>query len=294
MISEKKIDNFSWFLLVIISLIWGCSFILIKKSLVAFSPVQLGCLRLGISSVAFFPVIIYYRKEIEWKRFFTFVLAGLTGSGIPAFLFAIAQTRVTSSVAGMLNSMTPIWTLILGGIFFSTGFSRLKVTGVLSGFVGASALLWYGGGQNKMGVEPFYGFLILIATLCYGLSVNIVQHYFKTTKPLIISALSFFSIGIPALVFLFTTNFIFVLQTHEEAASSLLSVVVLSIFGTVVASVLFYQLVQRTNAVFGSSVTYFMPVVALGWGIADQEVIGFIHILAMLFILFGVYLIKRD
>ncbi|MBK6782373.1 MAG: DMT family transporter [Saprospiraceae bacterium] len=152
-------------MLVIISLIWGCSFILIKKSLVAFSPVQLGCLRLGISSVAFSPVIIYYRKEIEWKRFFTFVLAGLTGSGIPAFLFAIAQTRVTSSVAGMLNSMTPIWTLILGGIFFSTGFSRLKVTGVLSGFVGASALLWYGGGQNKMGVEPFYGFLILFFCL---------------------------------------------------------------------------------------------------------------------------------
>jgi drug/metabolite transporter (DMT)-like permease len=294
MISEKKIDNFSWFLLVLISLIWGCSFILIKKSLVAFTPVQLGCLRLGISSLAFFPVIIYYRKEIEWKRFFTFVLAGLTGSGIPAFLFAVAQTKVSSSVAGMLNSMTPIWTLILGGIFFSTGFSRLKVTGVFSGFAGAAALLWYGGNQSSLGIEPLYGFLILVATLCYGLSVNIVQHYFKTTKPLIISALSFFSIGIPALFFLFTTNFITVLQTHEGAFSSMVSVIVLSLFGTVIASVLFYNLVQRTNAVFGSSVTYFMPVVALGWGIADHESIGLIHILAMVFILFGVYLIKKN
>ncbi|MFZ1705175.1 MAG: DMT family transporter [Saprospiraceae bacterium] len=291
--TENKIDNTAWFLLIILSLIWGCSFILIKKSLIAFTPVQLGCLRLGISSLAFTPVILYYKKEIPWNRIGTFFIVGLTGSGIPAFLFFMAQTKVSSSIAGVLNSMTPIWTLILGGLFFSTGFTKHKMIGVLIGFIGAASLLWKGGDAN-MSQNFSYGLLIVFATMCYGFSVNMVQHFFKKTKPVIISAVSFFSIGIPALVYLLTTDFVLVLQTDENAVYSLLAVTALSLFGTVIASVLFYYLVQKTNAIFGSSVTYFMPIVALAWGLVDHEIIGLMHIISMALILVGVYLIKKQ
>lgn len=291
--TENRIDHTAWVLLGILSLIWGCSFILIKKALVAFDPVQLTCLRLGISSLAFAPFVIYYRKEIEWKRLGNFFLVGMTGSGIPAFLFFKAQTHVSSSMAGVLNSMTPIWTLLLGGLFFNTGFSSQRTSGVLLGFSGAASLLWIQGGQDAQD-NSWFGLLILCATLCYGLSVNMVQRYFHQTRPVIISAVSFFSIGIPALLYMITTDVAQVIQTHPDAVYSLVSVTTLSLFGTVIASIIFYSLVQRTNAVFGSTTTYFMPIVALGWGIADNETIGIIHFLSMGLILLGVYLIKRN
>lgn len=291
--TENKIDHTAWILLGILSLIWGCSFILIKKALIAFDPVQLTCLRLGISALAFTPFVVYYRKEIAWSRLGTFFLVGLTGSGIPAFLFFKAQTHVSSSIAGVLNSMTPIWTLLLGGLFFNTGFSTKRTTGVLMGFAGAASLLWIGGTQES-GENSLFGLLIVCATLCYGLSVNLVQGFFHETRPVIISAVSFFSIGIPALLYLFTTDVTHVVQTHPDALYSLVSVATLSLFGTVIASIIFYSLVQRTNAVFGSTTTYFMPIVALAWGIADNETIGLVHFLSMGLILFGVYLIKRN
>jgi drug/metabolite transporter (DMT)-like permease len=290
--SDNKVDRTAWLLLIGLSLIWGCSFILIKKALIAFSPYQLGALRLGISSLAFTPVILIYRKEIPWNRLGTFFMVGLTGSGIPAFLFFIAQTKVNSSIAGVLNSMTPIWTLILGGLLFKTGFSKLKLAGVLLGFVGAVSLLWKGNGQD-MGNQPLYGILILLATLCYGTSVNMVQYFFSGVRPLIISAVSFFTVGIPAIIYLLTTDVFSIVQNHPDAMYSLASVTALSLFGTVIASVVFYHLVQKTNAVFGSTTTYFMPIVALAWGFLDKEYIGIQHLFSMMLILSGVYLIKK-
>lgn len=290
--SENKIENSSWILLTILSLIWGCSFILIKKALIAFSPVQLACLRLSISALAFTPIVLYYRKSIPWSRLGTFFLVGITGSGVPAFLFFMAQTNVSSSIAGVLNSMTPIWTLMLGGLFFSTGFSPQKIFGVGIGFLGAASLLWKGGDES-IGSQPVYGFLILLATFCYGLSVNMVQHFFKETRPVIISAVSFFTIGIPAAVYLFTTDIFSIWQTNPDAPYALGAVTTLSLFGTVIASIIFYYLVQKTNAVFASTTTYFMPIVALAWGVLDKESIGVYHLISMALILAGVYLIKR-
>lgn len=290
--SENKIENSSWILLAILSLIWGCSFILIKKALIAFSPVQLACLRLSISALAFTPIVFYHRKSIPWSRLGTFFLVGITGSGVPAFLFFMAQTHVNSSIAGVLNSLTPIWTLMLGGLFFSTGFSPQKIFGVGMGFLGATSLLWKGGDES-MGSQPMYGLLIVLATFCYGLSVNMVQHFFKETRPVIISAVSFFTIGIPAALYLLTTDIITIWQTHPDAPYAMGAVTILSLFGTVIASIIFYYLVQKTNAVFASTTTYFMPIVALGWGLLDNETIGIYHLISMGLILTGVYLIKR-
>ncbi len=280
-------------MMLVLSIIWGCSFILIKKSLVAFHPVQLACLRLGISAIAFSPLVYWHRHEINWNQWLRFIAVGLTGSGIPAFLFFFAQTQISSSVAGLLNSLTPIWTLVIGIFIFKLSFNRLKLIGVMLGFLGATSLILLGS-KDTLGGNPLFGILIVVATICYASSVNMVQAFFGNTKPIIISSMSFFLIGPPALIYLLFSDFKEVLVTNPDAPYALGAVALLSLMGTVLASIVFYNLVQRTSAIFASTVTYLMPVIAIFWGIADGETISFLHISGMATILIGVYITKKS
>lgn len=284
-------DKASWAMLIFLTLVWGCSFILIKKSLVAFTPVQLACLRIGISAFAFSPIVWYHRKEINWSRWLKFLAVGLTGSGIPAFLFFFAQTRISSSVAGLLNSLTPIWTLLIGIFIFNATLTRNKLAGVILGFLGAAMLILLGK-ENGLNSNPVFGIFVVIATVCYASSVNMVQAFFSGTKPIIISAMSFFLIGLPAWVYLAFSGVWHTLATDSLAWQSLGAVTALSLLGTVLASIVFYNLVQRTNAVFASTVTYLMPIVALMWGIVDGEAVTAVHFLGLVTILAGVYITK--
>lgn len=275
-------------------MIWGFSFILIKKVLIAFEPKQAACLRLSISALTFLPIILWNLKSINFKDWFKFLIVGATGSGIPAFLFSTAQTKLTSSVSGMLNSLTPIWTLIVGFLVFGLRFNKFKIWGVIAGFAGALVLI-KASSSHSPGQESnfWYAALILVATLCYGTSVNIVQALFKGTKPIIISAMSFFLTGIPAIAYLFMTDIGHTISTHPDAMYSLGAVALLSVFGTVIASILFYYLVQRTSAIFASMVTYIMPVISTIVGVFDGEPLMMLHIVGMCFILVGVYLTKK-
>ena len=290
--NDLQVDRLSWLILGFLTFVWGCSFILIKKSLIAFTPVQLACMRLGIAAIAFSPFIIKYRHQIDWSKWKIFLAIGATGSGIPAFLFFFAQTEISSSIAGLLNSLTPIWTFLIGVFVFKLQFSRLQLWGVLIGFLGAAMLILLGD-DKILGGNPWYALLPVIATICYAASVNMVQAYFKDTKPIIISSVSFFLTGVPLLMYLFTTDVVYRVQHHPDALYSLGAVTVLSIFGTFISSILFYMLVQRTSAVFGSTVTYLMPIVALFWGFLDGETISILHFLGMGMILVGVYISKR-
>jgi drug/metabolite transporter (DMT)-like permease len=292
MSSSSSVSLSSWLTLGILGLVWGSSFILIKKGLVALTPVQLACLRISISSLAFTPVLFYHRKRVEWTRWKYFLLVGLTGSGLPAFLYSIAQTEVNSSLAGMLNSMTPIFTLIIGILFFRTGFSWGKILGVVLGFTGVCFLIFSNG--LKFGGSIPYALLIVIGTMCYGTSVNIVKEFFQNTRSLIISAVSFFLIGPPAIIYLLTSGAVQEMAQAPQIWMSLGAVTLLSLVGTVSATIIFYKLVKDTNAVFASSVAYIMPIVALGWGFWDGEELFLIQILGMFFILIGVYIIKQQ
>lgn len=289
---KENIDKSAWITLIVLSLVWGCSFILIKKSLVAFGPMQLACLRISISSLAFTPVVLWYWKEIDWKRWYKFLLVGISGSGLPAFLFFIAQTEISSSVSGLLNSLTPIWTLLIGIVVFKIPFNKMKAIGVLLGFVGAASLIILSKHSPSDG-NQWYGLFIVAGTICYGTNVNMVQSFFKGIKPIIISSTSFFLIGPPAIVYLLLSDFTTTLATNDKALYSLGAVAILSLLGTVMSTVLFYNLVQKTSAVFGSTVTYLMPIVALAWGALDGESISIFHFFGMALILFGVYISKR-
>lgn len=288
---ETPISLQSWAVLLLLSVIWGSSFILIKKALIALTPVQLACIRITLSSLAFTPFFFSNLRKVDWSRWHKFLIVGLTGSGIPAFMYAIAQTQISSSLSGIFNSMTPIFTLVIGVLFFGAGKSWLKTLGVLLGFMGVYALFHYS--QGSEGGDLRYAWLLLVGTLCYGTSVNVVKTFFQDTRPWIISAVSFFMIGPPAMVYLLTSGAIPEIMSQPDVALSLGAALILSLVGTVLATIVFYKLVQDTNAVFGSSVAYIMPVVALLWGFLDGEILQLGHLLGMVLILTGVFLIKK-
>lgn len=279
----------SWLILLLLSLIWGSSFILIKKSLVAFSPQQVAGLRISISALAFQPFLWFRFKQVPWKKWPFFLIVGLMGSAIPAFLFAFAQTQINSTLAGILNSLTPLFTLVVGMLFFKTTVGWKKVTGVFIGLLGALLLIGWSSGQTFSG-QWIYALLIVLATLCYAVSLNTVATFLKGIESRTISAVSFSFMGIPAIVLLGFTNFTEVLQHHPDGWSSLAAVTILALFGTVLATIIFFYLVQLNNAVFASMIAYLIPIVALGWGVADGESIEWMHLLAMIFILAGIFI----
>ncbi len=282
----------SWLVLLALSLIWGSSYILIKKGLEVYSSNQLATMRLSISALAFLPVLAYRFRRVDWSRWKHLLVVGLTGTAIPAFMFAIAQTQISSSVAGLLNSLTPLFTLLLGMLLFGSSSNWGKVLGVLVGLGGAAMLILMG---RQAGVEgnPWYGLLVIVGTICYATSSNVVGSYLRDMSSVTISAASFVMVGLPALVFLFSTDFVQVLGYEEGAWQALAYITVLALFGTVLASIIFFRLVQWTTPVFASMISYLVPVVALSWGAFDGEPITLIHFLGMGLILSGVYLVKN-
>lgn len=290
---EKPIELRHFVILGILSIVWGSSFILIKKALVSFEPLDLACMRIAISAIAFTPVILYKRKKIPWKNWKLFLAVGLTGSGIPAFMYFLAQTNINSMVSGLLNSLTPIWTLIIGVLVFKNPFTQSKLTGVILGFIGAALLMIFGENEGT-NANLWYGLFVVVGTLCYGMSGNLVKHYFQNLDSIIISAASFFLIGAPAIVYLWYSAPFDGLTYNQEEVYSLVSLILLALIGTVLATIIFYKLIQETNAVFGSSVAYLMPLVAIMWGYFDGEGFGVFVLLSMALILSGVYLIKKD
>ncbi len=282
----------SWLMLGFLSLIWGTSYILIKKALVVYSPVQVACLRLSISTLAFLPVFLRRAGRIERRQWGLLLAIGVTGTGLPSFLFPLAQTEVSSSVAGILNSLSPLFTLVLGMLFFRSAPPAVKLLGVLLGLAGAVSLIVFG---DEVGLQGnlWYGLFIVAATLCYGTSNNLVGFYLRGMSSLTIGAISFFMVGVPALIYLLTgSGFLHVIRHEPGAWTALGYVALLSLFSTVLASILYFRLIQRTDPVFGSTVSYIVPAVALLWGVWDGEVISILHLLGMGMILLGVNLTR--
>lgn len=282
-----------WFSLGLLGLVWGSSFILIKKGLTVYSPYQVGAIRLGVSALVFLPFFLLQARRVDWSKWKWLLVVGLCGSGIPAFLFPIAQMHISSSVSGLLNSLTPLFTLLLGLMFFGRKFRLMKLVGVFIGLVGATVLILAGNGSELQGNNMWYSLAAVLATILYGTSVNTVGSHLSKLSSLTISAVSFVMIGFPALLFLFTTDFVEVLTVNEQGYEAFFYVVVLAIAGTVLASLLFFQLVHWTNPVFASSVAYIIPLIAMGWGIMDGETLSVFHFISAGMILYGLYL-SRD
>ena len=290
---SQKVDIRNWLILLALGLVWGSSFILIKKALIVFSPNQVATMRLSISALAFLPFLLVNFRKVDWSKWKYLVIVGACGSTIPAFMFSTAQTQISSSITGILNSLTPLFTLTLGILIFGRKGNLMQFGAVVLGLIGAAMLILMGSPANALSGNLWYSLLIIIATICYATSGNTVGSYLNDMPSLIISSVSFSIFGYPALVYLFTTDFTHRMQTDPFAWTALGYVAILAIFGTVVASVFFFMLVQWTNPLFSSMVTYLIPIIALAWGVIDGEMITIWHFIGMGLILSGIYLSKR-
>lgn len=285
--------NLKWIYLVILSVIWGSSFILIKKSLLGLTPYQLGSLRTIITGLILLSVGFKKLKSIEKTKLKWIALSGFLGSFFPGFLFAIAETEIDSAVVSILNSLVPLNTIILGFTVFKIISTRRQIIGVIIGFIGTSILI-YKGSELNPNQNYFFAIFVIISTLMYAVNVNIIKRHLQDVKPLAIAAGNYAFIIIPAVIVLLFTNF-FSSETlnNEKLPKALIFVTILSIFGTAMAKVLFNKLVQISTPVFASSVTYVIPITALIWGVLDGESFSVIQALAAVLILFGVYLANR-
>jgi len=275
-----------------LALIWGSSFILIKKGLIAFEPLEVGALRIFIAYLTLLPIAIQYLREYyktKWKKY---LLLGIVGNLIPASLFPIAETGLASSLAGILNSLTPIFTLVVGAIFFSTKVKKLQSLGLFIGLIG-SVLLSLVGKKGNLGEFNSYALIVIAATLCYGFSSNMIKKFFPEVNTIILTSLTMFSIGPAALSYLVIHRTFIKIISTPEGLTSLGYISILAILGTAFALILFNRLIQITSAVFASTVTYLIPIMALIWGISDGEKIYPLHLLSMIIILSGVFIVNK-
>lgn len=283
-----------WLILGVLSLTWGSSFILIKHSLAVYSPMEVGALRLcvaglalvffGVRNIRFIP-----RKLMPWV-----VAGGAMGNFIPMFLFPIAQEHVSSSMAGILDSLVPMFVILFGFLFFGVKSRPLQILGALVGFAGA-VILMGDDGNGGGGSDVFHTSLIILATAFYATNGLIISRYLSGIPSFKLSSVVFTIWFGPALIILGFTDFFHTFEGTAAQWEGLGYVTILGFVGTALAMILFYRLLQLTSAIFASMVTYLMPLVAVVWGLLDGEKLTWIHAAGGLLILLGVYMIQmRD
>jgi len=280
-----------WFILILLAFIWGSSFILIKKALINLSPVQVGALRIIFTALTLFTIGFKHISKVTKKQWYYIAITAFIGSFFPAFMFAFAVQKIDSSIVSILNSLTPLNTLVVGALFFGFSFLRKQFIGVIIGLIGALILILKGAELNP-DQNYLYAILIVFASIGYAFNVNILKKHLNDLNALTIVTGNFIIIFIPAIIVLWWTDF-FEITYIEQAKTSLLYLVLLSVFGTAMAKTLFNKLIQMTSPIFSSSVTYLIPIVALFWGVMDGERLNFGQFLAGTLILLGVYLTNK-
>lgn len=281
-----------WLYLISLSLIWGTSFILIKKALIGLTPTQLGSLRIIFSSIIIFIFAWNTLKLISKKEWKWIIISAFLGSFFPAFLFAFAETEIDSAVASILNSLVPLNTVIIGAIVFKIASSKKQIIGVVVGLIG-TYLLIDGGIKLNPDQNYLYAGLVILCSFLYGFNVNIIKKYLNDIPAVTIAAGHFSVIFIPAIIIFYFSGFNTDQMYDPITLKSIGYVLILSAFGTALAKVLFNKLVQISTAVFASSVTYSLLIVSLFWGILDGELFSFNQLMATVLIVLGVLLSSR-
>lgn len=280
-------------LLILLALIWGTSFILMKRGLEVFSASELGSLRVTAASFFLLPMAIAKLKGLHIDHYRKLFLSGMMGIFFPAFLFAIAQTRLASSVTGILNSLTPICTLLIGVAFFHQPFRKQSIVGIVIGLLGTMVLILANTGGSVSDFNLF-GLFVILACLFYATNLNFIKYRITDLNALTITSVSLLLIGPLALVYLLGfTSFSSKMQHHDGAWEAFGYILLLGFMSTSLATILFNKLVKISSPLFTSSVTYLIPMVAVLWGLFDGEKLYAGHFAGMAAIIFGVYLANR-
>ncbi|WP_080056132.1 DMT family transporter [Spirosoma aerolatum] len=291
----QKRPLMAWVLLGALALVWGSSFILIKRSLGAFPPEQVAAGRLVFAFVFFLPFLIRQSRQSDVRvavrhRWLALLASGVVGFVIPAFLFAEAGAHLNSSLAGALNSLSPLFTLILGGLVFGQPLRIRQVAGILLGLTGSLLLVFF----SATGSFQFNGYalLVVLATICYGLNTNLIGRYLSHLPALVSTAWLFAFAGPIALLTLIPTDFLSRVVDVKNNWS-LAALATLGVFGSGLMSIFFNRVVQLASPLFAASVTYLIPIVALMWGVLDGETIYAVQFAGMGICLLGIWLVNK-
>ena len=289
-----KSKTISWIILIGLALVWGSSFILMKRGMEAFSSDEVAAMRISIAFLVLIPFYIKHHK-IDLKKYLPgLLIMGVFGNLIPAFLFTKAETEISSSLAGMLNALTPFFTILVSVIWLKAKPSGIKITGIIIGFISASCLMIFDKTDNTF-QNISYSLLVIIATICYAISVNGIRKFLSDLNPVTATVWAF-SFTVPvALVYLFGfTEFTTHLTTEPQALSSLGYICILAMIGTALSVIFYNVLIRQAGVLFASSCTYLIPIVAVLWGVFDGESVNMAQILSIVAIIMSVYLINRD
>ena len=281
-----------WGTLIILSIIWGSSYILIKKGLTGLTPIQLGSLRMIITTLIIVPFSLSVLKQIPKNKIKWVVFSAFIGTFFPNYLFAFAETEISSAVAGVMVSLTPLFTLLISVIFFNEKFLKKQFFGVFVGFVGILILV-----NNEFlisGLNLLYVSFTILAAFFYAINANILKYKLPNISAVAIIGMSFIFLFVPAFFILLSTDFPILTFTNDSLIlESIFYIVILAVFGTAIAKVLYIRLLAISSPVFSVSTTYLIPVVAIIWGILDGEEFKLIQFLGTLVILIGVYLVTK-
>ena len=285
-------STLKWIYLCLLALVWGSSFILIKKGLVGLTALQVGSLRTVFAAI--FLGLIGFRslKYIKGKQWWWIAFSGFFGTFFPAYLFSFAETEIDSAIVSILNSTTPLLSMLVGIVLFRAAFVKRKFVGVMVGLAGTTALIWSGANLNP-DQNYWYSLLVILASLFYGLNANVIKQHLQTLPALAITTGNFMVIAIPALIVLASTGF-FSLEvlTAPKVPLSLLYIGILGVVGTGAALIFFNKLIKISDPVFSTSVTYLVPIVALGWGFLDGETFSLIQLFSGIIIIVGVLIVN--
>lgn len=278
-------------MLIVLSVVWGSSFILMKRGLEAFNSEQVAALRIGFAYVFLLPFLIKY-YNINMKKYWKGLIGmGLFGNLIPAFLFTRAETGISSSLTGMLNALTPLFTVLMGWIAFRQRTNIFQVIGILIGFGGAMLLIYYG--KTEAGnYNPKFAMMVVAATFCYAISVNMIKKHLSDMNSTRATVWAFMFTGPVALIYLFSTDFFEVINKHPQAISSMGYIAILGIAGSALAVIAFNKLIKLSNPVFASTTTYLIPVTAVYWGVREGESVTWVQFAAIGIILAAIWLVN--
>lgn len=309
-VGNNKATN--WGIFIVLSLIWGSSFILMMKGLVSLTAYQVASLRIIFSGIVLLPVAVMRFKTIPTNKLWIIFLSGLQGSLLPAYLFCLAETKIDSSLAGSLNALTPVFAIIMGALFFSIRVASYKILGICISFAGSVLLFFAQPFSSHVGTNIFYTLMVILATMLYGINVNMVGKYLKGIPSLDIASIALSLNAIPALIILYFTGYFSQDIFSEPMLIATGYTFILGVLGTAFASIFFYVLMKRAGVIFASMVTYAIPAVAIMWAILDThkdiifaEHLPFGEIMSVIFyawwkqfvcllvILFGVYMANR-
>ena len=282
-----------WGTLIILSIIWGSSYILIKKGLTGLTPIQLGSIRMIITAIMIIPFSLSKlyqipKNKIKWVAFSAFI-----GTFFPNYLFAFAETEISSAVAGVMVSLTPLFTLLISVLFFYEKFFKKQLIGVMIGFVGILILV-----NNEFsisGLNLLYVTFTILAAFLYAVNANILKYKLPDISAIAIIGMSFIFLFLPAVFILLLTEFPIQTFTSDPLIlESIFYIVLLAFFGTAIAKVLYIKLLSISSPVFSVSTTYLIPIVAIFWGLLDGEEFRLIQFLGTSVILLGVYIVTKN